>query len=147
MSEKNARTEKFECWIVDKREGLSFSAAATVSRFERPIASRHDRGEFEHADIFIVYLSHRIGGRAVSFTQDKHTGEVVSKAYDHLPSNHDHFILFDLNGRGKYLYRNEFHKTLDERLCTIWDLGNDFGTGVVAAMRKMGPWGTGAEPR
>ncbi|HEY7191956.1 MAG TPA: hypothetical protein VH436_35660 [Vicinamibacterales bacterium] len=143
MSRKNARTEKFDCWIVDKHEELTFSAGVTVSRFERPLASKHDAGEFEHADIFIVYLSHRIGGRGVTFTQDRQTGEVVAEEHDHLPPNHDHFILFDLNGRGKYLYRNEFHKTVGERLCTIWDFGNDFGTGVAAAMRKMGPWGTG----
>jgi hypothetical protein len=142
MSRKNARTEEFKCWIVDKQEGLSFSAGVTVTRFERPIASKYDPGEFEHADIFVVYLSHRIGARSVTITQDKQTGEVKSKPENVLPPNHDHFIVFDLNGRGKYLYRNEFHKTVGERLCTIWDFGNDFGTGVVAAMRKMGPWGT-----
>ena len=58
----------------------------------------------------------------MSFTQHTQIGEVVSETY-------------------------EFYKTLGERLCTIWHLRNDFGTGVVAAMRKMGPWGTDAEPR
>lgn len=122
-STRNRGSQKrvFHCIIKD--EDLYFSAEVSVVRLARPFPSKHDKGEFEFADIFIVDLPNRIGLRGVSFTQDA-SGELVAASFDELPPFHDHFVLFDLYGRGKYLQRNEFKNKENARAMTILGWGD-----------------------
>jgi hypothetical protein len=80
----------------------------------------------------------------VTFTQNE-SHAVVATEFNRFDSFHSHFILFDLNGNGKYVRRNRFKKDLEKRACSIWSLGNDFGNGVADAMRQLGTWGSDSD--
>ena len=60
---------------------------------------------------------------------------IESISSNHKKSHH-HFIMQKLNGEGLYLFRDE-NDLETRRMCTIWDLGNLFGSLVMGALQEM----------
>jgi hypothetical protein len=50
---------------------------------------------------------------------------------------HGHFVLFNMNGDGKYIRRDRLGKDLERRFCSTWSLGHAFGRQVHALLCEL----------
>ncbi|MFN7922694.1 MAG: hypothetical protein U0Q16_21495 [Bryobacteraceae bacterium] len=130
-----AQEKTFTCVIIDIVLTDKFSAQVVVRK--RTVV-RRSRGnsQIELADIFITPVSgqHAYYGSKDSWEKTPATFNVSTKEK---AGSHNHFVLYDFNGRGLYIVRDDRRREEHRRPCSIWDLGPAFGAGVMSALREF----------
>jgi hypothetical protein len=114
-----AQEVSFECWIVDRVNGDSFSALVTMSK-HAPLDLSRRLGTFALAHLFITPIS----------------GQLV-KSWGYRYAVHNHFVLENLAGRGRYIIRDRLGRALVERQGSIWDLGGLFALRVMEKLKRL----------
>ncbi len=113
----------FNCTIVDHKRKDSFSASVVVQKRYPVRATWHAeqrarqhafKDRIELADIFITPISNQVE-----------------------PPVHNHFVLYDWNGAGIYIIRDRQNARLERRECSMWDLGDAFGSRVLKALKEL----------
>jgi hypothetical protein len=124
----------FTCMIHDKVTDERFSARVLVSKKFPIESSTIDAGKVELADIFIWPLVEQKKAWGPTILSDNAGGILTSIEYR---DTHSHFILYDLSGSGKYIRRDDEGRDLEKRICSIWDLGNPFGSRVTRLLTAL----------
>jgi hypothetical protein len=124
----------FTCVINDKVTDERFAARVLVSKKFPIEASTIDTGKVELADILVWPLVERKKAWGPTIESDNAGGIVTSIEYR---DTHSHFVLYDLAGSGKYIRRDNEGRDLEKRLCSIWDLGNPFGSRVTQLLTEL----------
>jgi hypothetical protein len=130
-----AGTERvFTCFIVDTVSNESFSARARFVKKTPIRKNEYDPGKLiALADIYIQDVSGLLD-RSVTITQEVNDAiEIRGTSKD----IHGHFVLFNMNGEGKYMRRDRLGKDLEKRFCSTWSLGYAFGREVQAILREL----------
>ena len=112
----------FNCVIDDRHLGDRFSAIVNVTK-KSAIEFAQQEGRIALAHIFVTPISDQLRHPHFPF-------ETVRDA-------HNHFILYDITGRGRYIVRNRYDYTVSRRDCSIWDLGQAFALKVMEALREL----------
>ena len=120
----------FYCRIIDAVANETFDARVEVVKRRVIRMSRYER-QLELAHIFIEELAGRLD-RWITITEDDDGELNVEGTHKHV---HGHFVLFDMDGNGKYLRRDRYGKTLEKRPCATWSLGESFGLSVQRSLR------------
>ena len=120
----------FYCRITDAVADETFDARVEVVK--RPVIrmSRYERRP-ELADIFIEELVGRLD-RWITITERNDRELRIKGTHKHV---HGHFVLFDMDGKGKYMRRDRYGNTLEKRLCETWSLGESFGRSIQRTLR------------
>jgi len=125
----------FTCVVTDSVLTDKFSAEISV-RKRRVIRSSRDKNRVELADIFITpisgqhsYYESRANWRKTAATFNVPTREKTG--------SHNHFVLNDFNGNGLYIVRDSRRNEEHRRMCSIWDLGQPFASGVMKALQTF----------
>jgi hypothetical protein len=115
--------KKFTCAINDPYLNDFYSAEVRINK-KQPVQAAENDGRIALAHIYIFPISNQL--RDIHFP------------YDPMRSAHNHFILYDLTGNGKYIVRNRYSFREDVRSqCSIWDLGIPFARQVMAALQDL----------
>ena len=107
----NQRAE-FTCVIEERNFNDKYSAKVTVRKLAAVRTSLQDK-KIDLADVFITPIS----------GQDAN-------------SIHNHFVIYDSEGKGLYIVRDPKGREVRRRQCTTWDLGNAFGSHIRALLKK-----------
>ena len=114
-----AQEIKFETQIQDHLGGEWYHALITL-RKTVPIDVSRRAGTLALAHIFITPVS----------------GQLTAGWESHY-SVHNHFILQNLSGQGRYIIRDPMGRNETERACSIWDLGHPFATRVMKSLQEL----------
>jgi len=97
-----------------------------------------DGGQIELAHIFIRSVADQFKVFGVTFTEDE-SGDLASDRHDQYGKlkEHSHFVLYDHQGNGKYIRRDRYGKTVEIRVCTVWDLGFEFANKVSDGLGEL----------
>jgi hypothetical protein len=125
---------EFTCFVADIQANESFSARATFVKKTPIRRNKYDPGKIiALADIYLQDVS-GILDRWVTITRDIHHQINITGTSTDV---HGHFILFNMNGDGKYIRRDRLGKDLEKRFCSTWSLGYAFGRQVEALLREL----------
>ena len=113
---------KFTCVIKDLYHDDLFSACITIKKKSKLRATWHERHDgasdspkdrVELSDILITPVSGQVG------------------------KVHHHFVLYNLEGDGVYMLRDQNGNEVDRRPCSIWDLGPAFANKVMGILKDI----------
>ena len=108
-----ASQAEFKCVIEDHILKERFSAQVIV-RKPSPVRKSLQMGKIDLADVFISPVS----------------GQPTRKV-------HHHFVVYDFNGQGLYIVRDQQDRDEHRISCNIWDLGQSFARRVMVALKEF----------
>src|ERR1700722_9012580 len=100
------------------------------------IRMSRDKQTIELADVFITPISGQLAYYGSKDTWEK-TPATFNVPTKEKSGSHNHFVVNDYEGRGLYIVRDQMRREVSRRLCSIWDLGHPFASGVMKALREF----------
>ena len=120
---------EFSYRIDNRKLQERFSAEVAISK-KCPIeVDGHRRINLGH--IYITPVSGRLPQRRIKVNLE--TGAIEQIKGTRFA--HDHFVLYSSEGEGLYIMRDRYDREIHRLPCSTWDLGSDFASRVLDALR------------
>jgi|ERR1041384_1660542 hypothetical protein len=113
---------QFTCVIEHTHLHDFFSATVIVTK-KKIIELAEEKDRIALAHCFITPVSDHLRAQYFPFSPIRQA--------------HNHFILYDFTGRGKYIVRNRYDFTIERLDISIWDLGCSFAIQTMKALTEL----------